>query len=63
MLDPWQVSEGSGQHDYAENFDNYSDGIEEVPEVDSEGEDTYLANNIEGGFVKPKKSIGRLMSI
>lgn len=34
-----KVSEGSGQHDYAENFDNYSDGIEEVPEVDSEGED------------------------
>ena len=34
----WQVSEGSNQHDYAENFENYSDGIEEVPEVDSEGE-------------------------
>jgi len=34
-----KVSEGSGQHDYAENFDNFSDGIEEVPEVDSDGDD------------------------
>ena len=28
---------------YAENFDNYSDGIEEVPEVDSEGEAPRLS--------------------
>ncbi len=35
------MSEGSGQHDYAENFDNFSDGIEEVPEVDSDGDETW----------------------
>eukprot|EP00913_Durusdinium_trenchii_P033168 g31051.t1 len=34
------ASEGSQAHDYAENFENYSDGIEEVPE-ESEVEDAW----------------------